>query len=471
MNGTRLSRRGFLVDAAAGALAGCAAGVACTSGLAAPPRPGARSKTVTVGKGKYRGTTHAVLQLAVDEVAAAGGGTVVVAPGIYEMRDALHLRSGVRVVGRPGAVLRKAPSAASRIPAYLGYGHYEIIAAEPDKFPVGTGVHILDSGSGGFYTTVATVVGRDGDRLFISRMLNHDYHAGKNARIVSVFPVVEGEGVHDAAVEALTIDGRAERQSMSLNGCRGGGVFLIQSRRVAVRRVEVKGYRGDAVSFQQCSDILVEGCHIHHNAGTGLHPGSGSVRYIMQDNRVHDNGGCGVFYCLRTTHSICRRNELRANGRQGISIGERDTDHWIEANKITGNGQEGVLWRPITYQGGDRVVLTKNEIGRNGVKKKRSEIVLARGLRDVHVLDNVVAPGQAAAIRVEAGCHNVSIAANRIDGRAQRRDDVKGAVGEVSLARPDPLPKVGPAALPLDGARHLSIKRLDAWDERGMWPG
>ena len=126
-------------------------------------------KTVTVGEGKYRGTTHTVLQRAVDEVAAAGGGTVVVAPGVYEMRDALHLRSGVRVVGRPGTVLRKAPSAESPVPAFLGYGHYEIIVAEPDKFPVGTGVHILDSGSGGFYTTVATVIGREGDRLFINR--------------------------------------------------------------------------------------------------------------------------------------------------------------------------------------------------------------------------------------------------------------------------------------------------------------
>ena len=470
MNETRLSRRGFLANAAAGAMAGCAGGGCCSAAGAADARRRIGSRTVTVGEGKHRGTTNAVIQRCVDEVAAAGGGTVIVPPGVYEMRDALHLRSGVRVVGRPGTVLRKAPSAESRIPAYLGYGHYEIIVAEPDRFPVGTGVHILDSGAGGFYTTVATVVDRDGDRLLISRMLNHDYHAGKNARAVSVFPVVDGEGVQDAAVEGLTIDGRAAEQSMFLNGCRGGGVFLIRSRRVAVRRVEVTGYRGDAVSFQQCADILVEGCHIHDNAGTGLHPGSGSVRYVMQDNRVHDNGGCGVFYCLRTTHSICRRNELRANGRQGISIGERDTDHWIEANKIAANGEEGVLWRGFTYQGGDRVVLTKNEIGPNGAKKKRGEVALAGGLRDVHVLENALTAAEGPAIHVGAGCRGVSIAANRIGGRAQRRDDVTGAADGVALSRPKRLPKIGPETLPLDGARHLSVQRLDAWDEQGMWP-
>ena len=469
MNRPRLSRRGFLAGTAAGALVGCARGAARSKGARTDARRGSPSRTVAVGQGRYRGSTNTVLQQAVDDLAAAGGGTVVVPPGVYEMHDALHLRSGVRVIGRPGTVLRKAPSAESRIPAYLGYGHYEIIVAEPDKFPIGTGVHILDGGSGGFYTTVATVIGRDGDRLLINRMLNHDYHARKNARAVSVFAVVEAEDVHDAAVEGLTVDGQARKQSMFLNGCRGGGVFLIRSRRVAVRRVEVRDYRGDAVSFQQCADILIEGCDIHDNAGTGLHPGSGSVRYVMQDNRVHDNGGCGVFYCLRTTHSVCRRNELRANGRQGISIGERDTDHWIEANKVIGNAQEGVLWRGFTYRGGDRVVLTKNRIGPNGAKGKRSEVALAGGLRDVHVLDNALTPGVAGPVHVQAGCQRVSIAANRIGERPQRRDDVAGAVSEVSLTRPDELPKVGPAALPLDGARHLSIPRLEAWDERGAW--
>ena len=470
MCATRWSRRGFLVATAAGTLAACA-DEGC--GSASPPAGGPRrapDRTVTAGEGKYAGTTNAVIQRAVDDLAAAGGGTVVIAPGVYEMRDALHLRSGVRVAGRPGAILKKAPSAESRIPAYLGYGHYEIIVAEPDKFPVGTGIHILDDKAGGFYSTVATVLGRDGDVLLISRMLNHDLNASSNARAVSVFPVVEGDGLRDAAVEGLTIDGAADQQSMFLNGCRGGGVFLIGSRQVAVRGVEVRNYRGDAVSFQQCADILVEGCHIHANAGGGLHPGSGTVRYIMQDNRVHDNGGCGVFYCLRTTHSICRRNELRANARQGISIGERDTDHWIEANKIVGNGEEGVLWRGgAAYRGGDRVVLTKNEIGPNAAKAKRPELAVPAGLRDLFVLDNALSPGEGGAIHVAAGTRNVTFADNRIAGRAQRAEDIAGAAGELSLTRPQSLPDFGPAALPLDGARHLAMPKLDAWDEPGMW--
>jgi hypothetical protein len=469
MDARKLSRRTFLAGTAAGALAGGAAAPAARAASEPQMRKKRGTATLTVDAAAPGGRTNAAIQQAVDAAAAAGGGTVVVPSGVWEMRDALRLRSGVRVVGREGAVLRKAPSAESRIPAFLGYGHYEIIVEEPDKFPVGTGVHVFDSGAHGFYTTVATVIGREGDRLFINRMLNHDYHLRKDARAVSVFPLVEAAGACDAAVENLVLDGRADAQSMTLNGCRGGGVFLIGSRRVAVRGVEVRNYRGDAVSFQQCTDVLIATCHIHDNTGTGLHPGSGSVRYVMQDNRVHDNGGCGIYYCLRTTHSICRRNVFRANGREGISIGERDTDHLIEGNTVTGNAGEGVLWRGFVYDGGSRVVLAKNTVGPNAAKGRGAEIALAGGLEDVHVLENALTPGPGGAVHLGKGCRNVTVAVNTVGGRAQRRADIAGAADGVRLTRPERLPEVGPAACPLDGARHLAIERLEPWDEAATW--
>jgi hypothetical protein len=444
-------------------------------------------KTLTAGEGKFQGSTNAAIQRAVDEAAAAGGGTVVVAPGVYAMHDALHLRSRVRVVGRPGAVLKKVPSVESKIPDFLGYGHYEVTVEEPDKFPVGTGVHIIDSGAGGFYTTVATVIGREGDRLFINRMLNHDYHVAKNARVISVYPIVDAEAAEDASLEDITIDGNCQEETFSLNGCRGGGIFAIRSARLAFRNVEIANYRGDGLSFQQSTDVLLDRCHIHHNLGHGLHPGSGSVRYIMQDCRSHDNTGCGLFYCLRTTHSICRQSELRANGQSGISVGERDTDHLIESNTIAGNGQEGILFRQPTRTSGDRTLIVANRIGPNGAKDRRSEIVIPAGLKEVHILDNIFTPGPAPALSVAAGCRRISFAGNKIvasssagtsgagasaSGEAPRPAgdaDIAGAAAEVLRDRPRDLPPVGPAALPLDGARHLFVAKLPPWNEAGMW--
>jgi hypothetical protein len=466
----RQSRRRFLgaslkAAAAAGLVSGCRnAGTQGSGHEAESPM-----RTITVTEGKYGGATGAAIQQAVDDAAAAGGGAVIVPPGIYSMRDALHLRSRVRIVGRDGAVLKKTPSVESRIPDFLGYGHYEVTVEEPDKFPVGTGIHILDDNAGGFYTTVATVIGREGDRLYINRMLNHDYHVARRARVISVYPIIDGDGVEQAAVEGLAIDGNAAEETFMLNGCRGGGVFLIRCGRVALRNLDVRNYRGDGISFQQCTDILVDRCRVHHNVGHGLHPGSGSVRYVMQDCLAHDNGNCGVFYCLRTTHSICRRNEFRNNGQAGISIGERDTDHLIEANTVAGNGEEGVLLRPPTRTGGDRVLVIGNRIGPNGARQRRAEISIPAGLSDVHILENTFAAGASAVISLAQGSRRISFAGNKIGEREAGPGDIAGAAREVLLERPKDLPAVGPAALALEGARHLNVPRLPPWDEPRMW--
>ena len=73
------------------------------------------------------------------------------------------------------------------------------------------------------------------------------------------------------------------------------------------------------------------------------------------------------------------------------------------------------------------------------------------------------------AVHVGKGCRNVTVAVNTVGGRAQRRADIAGAADAVGLEWPERLPEAGPAACPLDGARHLAIERLEPWDEEGMW--
>ena len=88
---------------------------------------------------------NASIQSALDALAAGGGGVLDVQPGVYEMRDSLHLRSGVIVRGAgPGVVLRKAPMVQSALSADLGYGHYDISLSEPYLFAPGMGVIIRD---------------------------------------------------------------------------------------------------------------------------------------------------------------------------------------------------------------------------------------------------------------------------------------------------------------------------------------
>lgn len=414
-------------------------------------------KTVTVGSGCYAGETNAAIQRAIDEVAAEGGGTVEVPAGRYAMHDSLHLRDNVRVCGEAGTVLFKVPSVSSAIRGWPGYGFHEVMVREPERFEVGMGVLIQDDRAMGFYETVATIIAKEGAALFLNRMLNHDY--GDNGRVTSVYPLVAGYGVTNATAENLTLDGNPE-ETHWLNGCRGGGVFLLGSHAVTLKTMEVQHYQGDAISFQQCVDIRVSACHLHDNAGGGLHPGSGSVRYIMEGCHIHHNGGHGIYYCLRTTHSICADNHIEHNARPGISIGERDTDHLLRGNRIEFNGEEGIRFRAPVDIGGERVRIEANIIGPNCQQSGESEIIIPAGLKDIAILGNTFPSDRRKAVQVASPNERLAFAENNIAGCAQSERDVSGAI---AMETPTEFPPVGPAALPLDGARHLGITRLPAW--------
>lgn len=415
------------------------------------------SRTFTVCNADAGGWTNQAIQAALDLARAGGGGRVEVPAGVYQLHDAVHLRSGCELVGEPGTVLRKVPSVTSPIPDYLGYGHYEITVQEPEQFHVGMGIHILDDRAFGFYSTVATIVGIAGDRLFIDRMLNHDYSPEAHARAVSVFPLVEASGVTDVHINTLALDGNIGKERVSINGCRGGGVFIYQSCRVTVNDIEVCRFRGDAVSFQQCVDVRVEHGHMHDNAGGGIHPGSGSVRYLLADNHVHDNGGCGVFYCLRTTHSLCRNNVIERNGQAGISIGERDTDHVVAGNTLHGNGGPGITFRKPVRCGGDRVRVEGNTFSGNGVRESAAEIEIANDVHWLHLTGNVLTPTGGPAISVGMNCAHVFLEGNRAGDRPLSPSDVAGSSESLTWAAPGTFPPIGPAALPTDGARHLGV--------------
>ena len=420
-------------------------------------------KTTSIRAAPSQDLTNRTLQSAVDEVAAAGGGVVEIAAGTYCMHDSLHLRSGVRVVGERGTVLLKQPSISVPLLDYLGYGHYELTVTEPDRLAVGMGVYVWDDDSSGFYRTVATITGRTRELVFIDRMFNHDYHPSRNGCVSTVFPIVSGVGVVDVAVENLTVDGNVE-ESRRIDGCRGGGVYLLLAQRARVEGVEVRHFNGDAVSFQQCADVAVRGCSLHDNAGGGIHPGSGSVRYVVQGNDVRDNGGCGVFYCLRTSHSVCEDNRLERNGQAGISVGERDTDHLIRGNTISSNRGPGIDFRRPVAHGGDRVRVEDNRFRSNdlGVELpgERAEIRIPNGLEVVHVACNTFEPGGGKALWVETEVKQVSFCDNSVAGDPQQLGDVGGDATSVALSSPAPFPPVGPEALAADGARHLGIGEL-----------
>jgi hypothetical protein len=307
------------------------------------------------GEGDVYGVDHRALQGAVDYVAGAGGGTVSIGPGVYEMGDSLHLRSGVTVRGcGPETVLRKRASVVSALVLDGDYGEEQITVAGGQGFAPGAGVAVWDDKSGGFHTVVATILEgplaprvpeeAGGSTFRVSRPMQADYLVSRNAMAATVFPVISGYHISQARIEQLTVDGnRAENES--LNGCRGGGIFLYRAHGTTMLDCVVREYNGDGISFQQSNDVRLERCEVSGCAKLGLHPGSGSQRPIVLDCYSHDNGTIGLFLCWRVRGGRFERNRLEANGAVGISIGHKDTDNLFVENQAVGNARYGVLFR------------------------------------------------------------------------------------------------------------------------------
>jgi hypothetical protein len=98
------------------------------------------------------GSDNRALQAAVDYVAGLGGGTVNIGSGTYLMRDSLHLRSSVNIIGHGEAtVLRKCDGFKSPLATDGDYGQEEITPVDPTGFEIGMGVTIADDNSGGLF--------------------------------------------------------------------------------------------------------------------------------------------------------------------------------------------------------------------------------------------------------------------------------------------------------------------------------
>jgi parallel beta-helix repeat protein len=372
--------------------------LACSTGIAlflagwleakqeeGPKRPEIR---VGIDEGDIRGADNRALQAAIEEVARLGGGTVRIGPGRYLMRNALTLRNHVRIAGTPGKTVLAACDGAKSLLASDGdCRERQVTLADPSGFQVGDGILVRDDRAGsGFEVTTATLVARVDERTFrISAPLYLDYMMAQKASAAVAFPIVGGWNVRDATLEGLTVEGNREKRE-SLDGCRGGGIYLFESAAVTIRNCIVRNYNGDGISFQVCDDVTVEGCTAEQNSGLGIHPGSGSQRPIIRGNRSIGNGRDGIFVCWRVKHGIFEKNESRDNQGAGISIGHKDTDNAFRENTLTGNGRAGVLFRNESEpMGAHRNVFERNVIldnGRRGESKSRQACVVLQGCHD-----------------------------------------------------------------------------------------
>ena len=442
MNNTpffRFTRRTFL---SASALC-LASGVAVRRAFASQPPPvtnpratsgdtaiepnWAERLTVTVGpeKADLTGASDRVLQAAVDYVARLGGGTVRVLPGTYRLRNAVYLQSKVRLLGSgDNSILIKEPSVTAKLAGDSDWFDQEITVADAGGFQIGDGICLRtkDPHSGGTDVVKRTLVARNGNRFKLDRALRKNFWLMGDTTVSTLFPILCAEEVADITVENLTLDGNRS-QNAHLDGNYAGCSWSQDCSRLTFRNVTARNYNGDGISWQVCHDVLVENCHSHDNADLGLHPGSGSQRPIIRNNRLERNG-IGIFFCWGVRHGLAEKNVMLENRRFGVSIGHRDTDNLIRDNEILRSGEAGVLFRP--ERGKDfaphRNVIEKNRIVDSGDAKGIGVDVQGQ-VESITITRNEIKetrqPMERIGVRIGAETKDIRLVENKIEGYAR----------------------------------------------------
>jgi len=403
-----------------------------TSGDAAVEPDWTQKLTITVGPkdADLVGSTDKIIQAGVDYVARLGGGTVKLMPGTYRLRNSVFLQSKVRLLGAGAdTILFKEPSTIAKLAADSDWYDQEITLDNADGFQVGDGITLRARGDGKTYDTYIkrTLIARTGNRFKLDRPLRDNFWRRGNAVAITIFPLVTGENIADLTIENLTLDGNRAKNE-NLDGNYGGCLFFQDCIRITIRGVTARNYNGDGISWQICHDVLVENCTAENNAQLGLHPGSGSQRPIIRNNKLKNND-IGIFFCWGVKYGLAEKNHIEGN-RLGISIGHRDTDNLITRNEIRTSKDAGILFRPERGKdfAGHRNRLIKNLLIDNG-GNAGAAIDIQGGTESITIADNEFTesrgPAQRVAVRIGAQTRDISVKSNTIKGFAKETEEGK----------------------------------------------
>ncbi len=387
--------------------------------------------TIVVGNSgaDLNGTSERVLQAAVDAVARAGGGTVKILPGTFRFRNAVYLASNVRLLGSgPDTVLIKEASASSPLAADSDWYDQEITLADASGFQVGDGVCLRAKNPhhGGDTVIKRTLVARSGNRFKLDKGLRENLWSMGKPTAATLFPILSGEFVTNVAIENLALDGNRENNA-NLDGNYAGCIFLQDCANISIRKATARNNNGDGISWQICHDVTVEDCHSHGHAGLGLHPGSGSQRPVIRNNKIVGNH-IGLFFCWGVKFGLAEGNTIEDTKTAGISVGHRDTDNRICNNIVRRSGVAGILFRPERGPGfaGDRNEVTGNTIENTG-GDTAAAVDIQGTTADLVFRDNALretrGPAKRVGFRFGKDTKNITLEDNRIEGFATKIED------------------------------------------------
>ncbi len=361
----------------------------------------------------------AQIQVIIDEVAVRGGGRVVLPAMELELDRGLILRSGIELCGQgDDTVLKKGPGRVYPFSGYHNYGMCDAPLESAAGLEVGMTVSLHDGRThGGFYETFATITWIDGDWVGLDHGIEADYSAEDAPCLTTVYPLVFGHQIKNAALRDMRLEGNRQGQDKNMGGCRGGAVYFGRSRDLEISGIAERDYHGEGLSFQMCRNVRIFDCRFDENTGNGLHPGAGSTNVLFEGCGAKDNDKAGFFFCVRANHITVRNGDFRDN-KLGMSIGTRDCYNLIENCTIEDNKGAGVLVRqsprPVEVHS---CRVEKCRISGNAREGGHGQIEITSAAHDLVFAENEIVgggDGHGVGVYIEPSARSVYLENNKI---------------------------------------------------------
>jgi parallel beta-helix repeat protein len=389
--------------------------------------------TVGQNEGDLQGNDDKIIQAGIEYLNRVGGGTLVILPGIYNLRNAIYLHANITLRGSgEKTVLRKCNSVVTKLLRDSDWFEYGVQVKDVKGFVPGGGIMLRSKkGAGDWQYDVlrATVTAIEGDVLYLDGLTKENFWIEKDATAGTVFPILTAENVDNVVVENIVLDGNRDKNE-HINGNFSGGVFIQYCNKWRFKNVISRNYNGDGFSFQVCDDIQYESCQAINNADLGFHPGSGSQRPVFR-NCISSGNSQGIFFCWSVSDGLVENCILSGNRRYGISIGHRDTDNVIRGCMIKSNGEVGILFRNEAngFRCGSRNLIENCMIHDNGTKRKGFGIDIQGKTEDITVrntkFENSARMNQKTGIRIGQMAGRIVMQGNSFVNSPVHIDDLR----------------------------------------------
>lgn len=390
--------------------------------------PKYKEAIITVGGdgADVKGFTNRAIQMAIDVLPAVGG-TVKLMQGTFILQDAVHMRSNTKLIGEGDkTVLKRDRGYKSKMVVDADFAELKATVEDASGFEVGMSVQVWDEAQSSCWdVSVGKITDIDGNTLYFDNYLIRDYHAEPGGWVSNAGSGVLVKHADNVVLSDFMVDGNKEN-TVSVDGCNGGGVAVLYSKNVLVDEVHVKNFNGEGITWQVTENVTVQNCEIEGSANIGLHPGSGSPKSRILNNNSHNNAKDGLFICWRVHHSMVKGNEFHDNDRFGICTGHKDTDVVFDGNHIYNNGSDGVNLRKEPMKNSPHQnTFINNVIENNGKKGGGYGFGLYSQAKNLVIKNNIIRDTgrktQKAAVYVAKGFPSFIMEDNKISGHPEGR--------------------------------------------------